>query len=393
MARWWRKKKYHLVNWNKVCHTKKNGGLGIKNLEALNISLLCKWWWKIENESSLWQKIIVKKYFHGKDLYNIKVRNSDSPVWKDLMKIRAFYLKGRQITTKCGDKSRFWLDSWVNERPLCTIDPELYEICDDKFILVKDARIKNWQLSFRRWLNNENEIRWISICGDCENFEFQDSPDTVQWKWGGKKTFTVKSMYNSLSNNISGLGKKHIWKSKVPPKIKIFMWFLENNRLLTKDNLIRRKWSGDPSCCFCPHAENIEHLFFTCPIARVIWGTVAKCLDTHHIPNNVESCYRWLRKHLNCDNAVHVILISAICWAIWKARNKMCFDHVLVNSPNEIICHAGALVSSWAGLSKKELQDLLQEGAKMLVRAASARGNRILGSGDEMEGMLQPHGR
>nr|ACG41278.1 hypothetical protein [Zea mays] len=29
----------------------------------------------------------------------------------------------------------------------------------------------------------------------------------------------------------------------------------------------------------------------------------------------------------------------------------------------------------------------------MLVRAASARGNRILGSGDEMEGMLQPHGR
>jgi hypothetical protein len=131
-----------LVNWNKVCHTKKNRGLGIKNLEALNISLLCKWWWKIENESSLWQKIIIKKYFHGKDLYNIKVRNSDSPIWKDLMKIRAFYLKGRQITTKCGDKSIFWLDSWVNERPLCTIDPELYEICDDKFILVKDARKK-----------------------------------------------------------------------------------------------------------------------------------------------------------------------------------------------------------------------------------------------------------
>ncbi|KAL5666681.1 hypothetical protein ACJX0J_026789 [Zea mays] len=41
---------------------------------------------------------------------------------------------------------RFWQDNWVNERPLCTIDPELYEICDDKFILVKDARIKNWQL-------------------------------------------------------------------------------------------------------------------------------------------------------------------------------------------------------------------------------------------------------
>ncbi|KAL5679439.1 hypothetical protein ACJX0J_005824, partial [Zea mays] len=56
-----------------------------------------------ETTTNFYHLIIVKKYFHGKDLYNIK-------------------------------------------RPLCIIDPELYEICDDKFILVKDARIKNWQL-------------------------------------------------------------------------------------------------------------------------------------------------------------------------------------------------------------------------------------------------------
>jgi hypothetical protein len=52
---------------------------------------------------------------------------------------------------------------------------------------------------------------------------------------------------------------------------------------------------------------------------------------------------------------------------------------MLVNSPNEIVCHAGSLVSSWEGLSKKELQDLLQECAKMLVCAANSRGSRILG--------------
>lgn len=88
--------------------------------------------------------------------------------------------------------------------------------------------------------------------------------------------------------------KKHIWKSKVPPKIKFFMWFLENNTLLTKDNIVRRKWFVDPSCCLCTHNETIEHLFFTCPIARMIWGNVVKCLDTLLIPNNMESCYSWL---------------------------------------------------------------------------------------------------
>jgi hypothetical protein len=42
--------------------------------------------------------------------------------------------------------------------------------------------------------------------------------------------------------------------------------------------------------------------------------------------------------------------------------------------------------SSWAGLSKKELQDLLQEGARLLVRAASSRvGRQIMGPGDAME--------
>jgi hypothetical protein len=43
-------KKYHLVNWPRACVEKINGGLGIKSPRSLNISLLCKWWWKLENE-------------------------------------------------------------------------------------------------------------------------------------------------------------------------------------------------------------------------------------------------------------------------------------------------------------------------------------------------------
>ena len=36
------KKKYHLVKWNIVCKNKKKGGLGIKDIRKMNISLLCK---------------------------------------------------------------------------------------------------------------------------------------------------------------------------------------------------------------------------------------------------------------------------------------------------------------------------------------------------------------
>jgi hypothetical protein len=64
----------------------------------------------------------------------------------------------------------------------------------------------------------------------------------------------------------------HIWKGKIPPKIKIFMWFLENNVLLTKENLVSRNWTGDISCGFCSKFESTNHLFFTCHTARSVWG-------------------------------------------------------------------------------------------------------------------------
>jgi hypothetical protein len=88
--------------------------------------------------------------------------------------------------------------------------------------------------------------------------------------WGGKKTFTVKSMFNSLSNNISGPNMQHIWKANPPPQIKIFMWLLENKGLLTRDNMIKRKWKGDHTCSFCSQDETIDHHFFRCSVAKVI---------------------------------------------------------------------------------------------------------------------------
>jgi hypothetical protein len=42
------KRKYHPMKWENVCKAKKKGGMGIKNLRLMNISLLCKWWWELQ---------------------------------------------------------------------------------------------------------------------------------------------------------------------------------------------------------------------------------------------------------------------------------------------------------------------------------------------------------
>jgi len=62
----------------------------------MNVSLLCKWWWKLEMENGLWQDIVKSKYLLSTDLIStVKWRMTDSPVWKDLLQVR--HLSEREI--------------------------------------------------------------------------------------------------------------------------------------------------------------------------------------------------------------------------------------------------------------------------------------------------------
>lgn len=73
-------KNYHLVKWEVICKSKKQGGLGIKDLKRMNLSLLCKWWWKLEREEGLWQQIISYKYMRDKTIYDVNHKLNDSPM-------------------------------------------------------------------------------------------------------------------------------------------------------------------------------------------------------------------------------------------------------------------------------------------------------------------------
>jgi hypothetical protein len=66
---------------------------------------MCKWWCKLENDDGVWHEII-KKYIQGKNIQSISHSVSDSLVWKYLLKVKPFYLRGRQIIMKIDDKTR-----------------------------------------------------------------------------------------------------------------------------------------------------------------------------------------------------------------------------------------------------------------------------------------------
>jgi hypothetical protein len=55
---------------------------------------------------------------------------------------------------------------------------------------------------------------------------------------------SLESVYTSLTRNDIGKSYSRVWKVRLPEKIKIFMWLVEQKVILTKENMIKRNWVG-----------------------------------------------------------------------------------------------------------------------------------------------------
>ena len=76
----------------------------------MNVSLLCKWWWKLDNVKGLCQDIIKFKYIKEGSVCTVKHRQTDSPIWSDLLKVKDIYLQWWKISIRNGKKALFQKD-------------------------------------------------------------------------------------------------------------------------------------------------------------------------------------------------------------------------------------------------------------------------------------------
>jgi hypothetical protein len=156
-----------------------------------------------------------------------------------------------------------------------------------------------------------------------------------------------------------------VWKAKLPAKIKTFMWLVEQKATLTKDNMIKRQWQGDPSCYFCSAPETMDH---GCPIAKVVWGVLAICFQQNTRPSTYEQCWSRINMALSGGIQVHMLGLAAVCWACWKLMNRACFDKILLKNPNEILLYACALMKYWAGLYPEDTQQLVSSRVDVMMK-------------------------
>jgi hypothetical protein len=173
------KKKYHLVKWSKVCKDKNKGGLGIKDPRKVNTRLLCKWWWALQTGDGLWQEIVKLRYIQGTRVCLVQNRMDDSSVWKDLIKIRHIYMRGREYVLGNGRLISFWLDTWLGGEPLCRSYPILYELAKEKKCCVYDVANAGWVVHFRLRLPPIIRDQWYHLAEKLDNVRLSDSNDKV----------------------------------------------------------------------------------------------------------------------------------------------------------------------------------------------------------------------
>lgn len=101
-----------MIRWSTVCRPKDFGGLGLQNLELMNIALLCKWWWKIVKFDGIWQQISKSKYVKNSCITTVRCKQGDSQFWSDFLKHKERFFSLCKFKVRNGQNIRFWIPSF-----------------------------------------------------------------------------------------------------------------------------------------------------------------------------------------------------------------------------------------------------------------------------------------
>ena len=282
-----------------MCQPRRVGGLGVRDVRWVNLSLLAKWRWRLlQNGEGLWKDVLIEKY--GIRVSNLLIAQGGtwprfmSKWWKDIAQLEdngGISWFNSEVVRKVGvgNSTSFWKDPWRGATPFCRKYPRLFAISNNKEATVEEVRQGNgatleWDFRWRRALFVWEEELLISLMEDLESHSWENHEDRWGWMPEVDGVFSVKSCYlklESLWMGEEGWGTEEkrvfegIWKSKAPLKVVAFSWKLLLDRIPTRSNLARRNClpSEVPNVCvLCSGSEEMtNHLFLHC-LLRLMCG-------------------------------------------------------------------------------------------------------------------------
>jgi hypothetical protein len=139
-------------------------------------------------------------------------------------------------------------------------------------------------------------------------FELNNEKDTLLWSWdtkGGqvnaKQAYEVQLLEEVVVEPTYWYTE--LWQWQLPLKVKLFIWLMLEQKILTWENLVKRGIVGPSRCVLCGNnEENVRHLFVDCSFTKDIWYTIQKDLNFESIweGGKIADCLQnWIKKKEN----------------------------------------------------------------------------------------------
>ncbi|KAK2356246.1 hypothetical protein QL285_093594 [Trifolium repens] len=166
-----KKRKINWVCWDTVTKPKIIGGLGMRDLSRVNLSLLAKWRWRFLNsDHCYWRSVLEAKY--GDHLASGHVHHAHSEVriastwWRDICNLEgegSWFVETTVKRVGDGNMTALWKDAWLGDVTLKDRFPCLFSISTLKDAKVAEAGswvnnnwcwVLTWRRNFFAWEEN-----------------------------------------------------------------------------------------------------------------------------------------------------------------------------------------------------------------------------------------------
>ena len=173
------------------------------------------------------------------------------------------------------------------------------------------------------------------------------------WK---SQVFTTKLMYRWFLHRGVNNRLRRICKSKLPMKLKVFLWLISHNRLQTGAELKKRNWRGSAVCTICEKIETVNHIFFSCVLAKFVWTCFKEALGCDRVPISWQDLLdNWIP--LGCQDYNSKLFLSTIVlWMLWTARNKRMIEGKFPRYPTELLFKFNMFLQRWKVLLRRTNQ-------------------------------------
>jgi hypothetical protein len=337
---------------------KKIGGLGVRNLQAMNQSLILSAAWRLAKEPHSQLALILKaKYHHDTSIWRAKPDKPKSAFWTAILKVKPLLISAAFYQIFDGNSS-IWSTPWFSEWE--TIYDNL-NIQTPPFVypaVVKDLWLPNqkaWNAELICSLftpNTANAILQTPIINANER-------DTLVWKLTPAGQCTPKSAYKFCFNNLSLPVNQQpkevsqqiisllnqVWRTNtMVPRVQTFAWRLLRKALATGKRASRLSRHIKPECSRCGCVEDDMHLFFLCPFSKAAWYSHPWYLRTEVLAASHSNIPDMIQVLLSSGHPqVNIASLYTFLWCLWKARNDCLFNRIH-SSPGHIFAVSNAIM-------------------------------------------------